>query len=131
MNIFTHNTYKEFFRSYIAANQQKGIISQVAAACGCDRTYLSQVLNAKAELTPDHLVQFTDGMGFSDTESRYLLLLLLRDRSSSPAARRSFQQRLDKLKQHELELSKNILDKEKPGQIKEEMRTLYYSNWLY
>lgn len=131
MNVFSFNTYKDFLHSYIYENKQKGLISQIAGKCGCDRTYLSQVLNGKADLTPDHMIQFCDKLGLSDMESRYLLLVLLRDRSSALAARKSFQLKIDHLKKEASVLTNKILENEKPGEISEESRTLYYSHWLY
>lgn len=131
MNVFSFGTYKEFFRAYIAENKQKGLISQMALDCGCDRTYLSQVLNGKADLTPDHLVQFCDRLQFKEVESRYLMLLLLRDRASSIAARKSFDSKLQELKVKQAVLTKKILTRENPSEVTEQMRMLYYSSWLY
>lgn len=131
MNTFAFTTYKEFLHGYIEENKQKGLVSQMAEACGCDRTYLSQVLNGKAELTPDHLINFSDHIGLSENESRYILLVLLRDRSSSLNAKKSLQTKIDKLKHEVQVLSQKIAKNENPSEIKEEQRTLYYSNWLY
>jgi uncharacterized protein (TIGR02147 family) len=131
MNIFIFNTYKEFLRAYIEEHKQKGLISRLANDCGCDRTYLSQVLNGKADLTPDHMTQMCDRLGFGEVDSRYLLLLLLRDRSSSPTARKSFALKLETLKRQNAVLTKKILSREKPAGVTEKMRTLYYSSWLY
>jgi len=131
MDVYTYVDYKAFLRGYIAHHKQKGLISQIASACGCDRTYLSQVLNAKADLTPDHMIQFCEVLGFDETQSRYLLYLLLRDRSSSLAARRKWQHKVEALKREALALTNKIFARENPGEIREELRTLYYSNWLY
>ena len=131
MDVFSYNTYKDFLHGYLEDNKQKGLVSQMAAACGCDRTYLSQVLNSKAELTPDHLIQFCESIALKEIESRYLLLVLLYDRSSSLAAKRSLRLQIDKIKNEAQVLSHKITSQEKPEEIKEEQRTLYYSNWLY
>lgn len=131
MDTYLHNTYKEFLRAYIADSTQKGPVSRIATMCGCDRTYLSQVLNGKADLTPDHLIQLCDALDCSEMESRYLLLLLLRDRASALAARRSFQRKIDKLKREAQELSGKIISKESPTKITETQRNVYYSSWIY
>lgn len=131
MNVFSFSTYKEFLHSYISDHKQKGMVSQVAAQCGCDRTYLSQVLNGKADLKPDHMIQFCDHLGLSDLESRYLLLVLLRDRSSAIEARKSLQSKIDKLKQEALALTAKIKSKEKTEEIDEASRSQYYSHWSY
>lgn len=131
MNVFSCTGYKEFLRGFIEARKRKGVVSEVAAYCGCDRTYLSQVLNGKADLTPDHVVRFCDALELDENESRYLMLMLLKDRASAPAARKSFQEKLDKLRRESQALSKKIAAKEALGEIPERLRTLYYSNWLY
>src|SRR6185312_9309405 len=131
MNVYVHNTYKEFFHAYIAENKQRGLVAQIAMICGCDRTYISQVLNGKAELTPDHLIQFCDTLGYGELETEYLMLLLLRDRASALSARKSFQAKIDKLKREAQMLSGKILRKETPDKISEAQRSLYYSSWIY
>jgi len=131
MNVFTYSTYKEFLKAFIAHNGSRGIISQIASICACDRTYISQVLNGKADMTPDHMIQFCENFGFDEAESNFLLTLLLRDRSTSPKARRSLDGKLKQLKSEAMELSNKVNSKERPLQIREELRTLYYSNWIY
>lgn len=131
MNVFSHNTYKQFLKAVIAHHDARGIISQIATICGCDRTYISQVLNGKADLTPDHIIQFSEHFGLDEIESNYLLLLLLRDRSASAKARKSLEARLKTLKTEALTLSNKISSTESTYDIPEELRTLYYSNWMY
>lgn len=131
MDVYSYSTYKDFLKGYIKENRQKGLISQIAGICGCDRTYLSQVLNGKADLTPDHLIRFCESLNLDETESRYLLMVLLRDRSSSPVARKTWAERIDKLKKDGRVLTEKIYANEKPGEIPDDLRTLYYSSWLY
>lgn len=131
MNVFAYNTYKEFLKAYIMQNELHGIISQVASACGCDRTYISQVLNGKAELTPDHIIQFCEYLSLNETETNYILLLSLRDRSASIKARKSLDIRIKQIKKDGLTVSHKVLSREKPEEISNEQRTLYYSSWLY
>lgn len=131
MKIHTFKNYKEYFKTFLEENRAKGIVSLVATACGCDRTYLSQVLNGKADLTPDHIIQFCEHFDLGPNESQYLLLLLLRDRSASATAKRRLQKQLDELKEKSLALSHRVREKESPREITESQRTLYYSSWLY
>ncbi len=131
MNIFIYNTYKQFLKAFISRHDARGIISQIAAICGCDRTYISQVLNGKADLTPDHMIQFSEHYGLDEIESNYLLLLLLRDRSASLKVRRNLGIRLRTLKTEALTVSNKISSTESPQEITEELRTQYYTNWMY
>lgn len=131
MDVYSYSSYKEFLKGYIKENRQKGLISQMAGICGCDRTYLSQVLNGKADLTPDHLIRFCESLNLDEHESRYLLMVLLRDRSSNTVARKTWAERIDKIRKDGRVLTEKIYGNEKPGEIREDLRTLYYSNWLY
>lgn len=131
MDVFAYSTYKEFFKAFIANNNTRGFISQLALACGCDRTYVSQVLNGKADLTPDHLIQFCENFGFKGADMDYLLTLLLRDRSASSTAKKIMDEKLKKAKAEARTVSGQVYNREKPKEISESQRTLYYSNWVY
>lgn len=131
MNVFEFDSYKAFLKSYISQNEVRGVITHLAAACGCDRTYISQVLNGKVDLTPDHMVQLCSDLNLSDLDSKYLLLLLLRDRSTSAKARAKLSQKVAALRGEAMMVSKIVLAKEQPSEIPEDWRTRYYSHWHY
>lgn len=127
MNIFTLSNYKDFFKAYIEENNFKGIMTRIAEDCGCDRTYLSQVLNGKAELTTDHIIQFSEIRQLSEAESEYLLTLLLKDRSANLQVKRRLVQKIEKIQKEQLELSKKVTDNEKISQITDQQKNKYYS----
>lgn len=131
MNVFSYDSYKDLLKGYLELNDERGIVSRIAAACGCDRTYLSQVLSGKAELTPDHVVQLCDFLHLNESESDYVTLLTLRDRSSSIKARKILEAKVRQVKKEALALTAKISEREKPRQVDEEHRHLYYSTWLY
>lgn len=132
MNVFVFKTYKMFLADYLKKNKHKGLVSKIAEVCGCDRTYISQVLNGKAELLPDHMVRLTEYLGLTELESDYLINLLLKDRATSIAAKNIFEAKLKKIKDLEGDLSQQIKNKKDAEEIiSEEDKTLYYSNWLF
>ncbi|MEN0059540.1 MAG: DUF4423 domain-containing protein [Bdellovibrio sp.] len=131
MDIFSYTTYKSFLIDYIRRNKYKGLITQLASACGCDRTYLSQAMAGKADLLPDHMIKLCEYLKMSELESDYLLNLLLKDRSTTLAARTLFENKLKKIKQQGDELSQKIKNKKDADEISEEYKTFYYSNWLF
>ena len=131
MSIFAFKHYKPFLANYIKTNKYKGLISQLAQACGCDRTYISQVLNGKADLLPDHVVKLCDFLNLTEIESEYFLNLLLQDRATTPAARHFFENKINKIKNSSDELSKKIENKNDASEISEVHKNLYYSNWLF
>ncbi len=131
MNAFQVKSYKDYFKQYINLNDRKGIITQVAKYCGCDRTYFSQMLNGKIELTPDHLIQFCDSASLNAQESEYLLLLLLRDRSANLLVKNKLQGQIDKIRKNFLELSNQVVSKEQLRQTNAGDKNQYYSNWYF
>lgn len=132
MDIFAFKNYKAFLTEYIKKNKHKGLISQIAEICGCDRTYISQVLNGKADLLPDHLARFCESLNFTELESDYLMQLLLKDRAATSAAKNIFENKLKKIKDIADELSQKIKSRKDTEEIiTEEHRTLYYSNLLF
>ena len=60
MRIFEFNSYKSYLSHYIETSGRRGLISELAKAAGCTHSYLSQVLNGKPELTPDHAWALAD-----------------------------------------------------------------------
>lgn len=131
MNIFTHRSYKDFLKSYISQKKGRGVISTLASACGCDRTYLSQVLNGKAELTPDHMIQLCESLGLNALEREYLLLLLIHDRSGSAIARKVLNEQIQQKRKTSLAVEKHILAHETPNEVEERRRSIYYSSWIF
>ena len=131
MEIFKFNTYKEFLVSYISKNDRRGLMTEMALQMGCDRTYLSQVLSGKAQLTPDHLIDFCEANQFAQKQADFLLLLLLKDRASSRMTAQALLKRIKILKENELRLTKKISSEAVLAELEAEKRTLYYSTWIY
>jgi len=131
MDVFTFKTYKAFLNDYIKSNKYKGLISEIARVCGCDRTYISQVLNGKADLLPDHMIKLCEHLQLSELETDYLMQLLLKDRASTPFAKNLFEAKIKKLKDISSELSQKVKQQKDAAEISEEFKTLYYSNWLF
>lgn len=132
MDIFTFKSYKALIASYLKKNAYKGLISKIAEACGCDRTYISQVLNGKADLLPDHMARFCDHLNLTELESDYVMNLLLKDRATTAVARQIFENKMQKIKNIADELSLKIKNKKDSHEIiSEAHKTLYYSNWLF
>lgn len=131
MDIFTYQNYKTFLRDYIKKNKHKGLISQIALICGCDRTYISQVLKGKADLIPDHMVKLTNYLNYSETESEYLLYLLLKDRSSTLVSKNIFEAKVKKVRELGTEISNRVKNKkDSEAIISETHKTAYYANFL-
>lgn len=128
--IFTYQSYKKFLKDFTDL-QGRGTVSKLAGAAGCDRTYLSQCLTTKVQLTPDHILGLSEYMNLSEEEEEYFLLLLLQERSASKVAQLRIKKKMDKLIQADLVLSKKISRREDSNEISEAQKAKYYSTWKY
>ena len=108
LNIFEYGDYKSFLRDYISAQETRGAVAELAKGAGCDRTYLSQALNGKVHLTTDHVINFGETMGMSETEKNFFLHLLLHDRAGQPSARSVLKRKLEKISQDSQMMAKRI-----------------------
>ncbi len=132
MNIYNYTSYKKFLSEYIKINSHRGLISEIAKAAGCDRTYISQVLGGKADLLPDHVIRLSHFLLLDEPAADYLLHLLLKDRSASTEAKKKFELKLEKLRNTGLELSQQVKSKKDSNEISTEAnKTNYYSNYFF
>lgn len=128
-SVFTFKDYKTFLKACIREGQPKwGYVSKMADMAGCQRSYLSRVLNSEVHLTPDHLYNIGRFLALNDSESEYLLNLLESERASLPEYRSRIDKKLAKLKiDHE-----NLQNKVKrPAAPFSEREFIYYSDWIF
>lgn len=132
--VYSDQHYKEFLKNYLKENNYKGIVTDLAKKCGCDRTYLSQVINGKAELTTDHMLFLCQNLSLTEDETAFMMLRLMRDRSSLIEVRNSLNEKIKKiLLEHNL-LSKKVKTDSKYSSeslIKPEFKISYYSEIHY
>lgn len=131
VDLFEYESYKDYLKAYIDKHRKRGLVSELAKAAGCDRTYLSQSLNSKVQLTPDHVLGISSYVGMSDNEQNYFLLLNLLERSNSESAQQMILRQLENIKKQTQFLSEKIKDKTKSSELSEEDKNIYYSSWVY
>lgn len=131
MSVYDYTSYKAFLKDQIEKKKRVGLMTDLAAAAGCDRTYLSQVLSGKAQLTPDHAVNLAEAFSLDPDESDYFLLLVLRERSSNAKASKRISLKLDHLRKANAVLSKKIRQFEEPQELASQSQLVYYRNWKF
>lgn len=129
LRLYEYTSYKEFLADYIEANRRPGIVTELAQAARCDRTYLSQVLSRKAQLTPDHALGIAEYLNFSEPDQEFFLLLVLYERAANPRAREILNAKIQRRAQDNLILTKKIMSQATASEISEEQKTFYYSSW--
>lgn len=129
MNLYEYFSYKTYIVDLIAQSDWK--VSTLAEISGCNRSYFSQMLNGKVQLTSDHVINLSEELGFSELEKEYFINLCLLERSSLPKSKETLEKKLNKIRQKSLILSKKIKSDENVFEITDEMKGEYYSSALY
>lgn len=131
LNPFEFKSYKTYLRKLVDQAENRGMLSRLSEAAGCQRPYLSKVLqdDSEVQLTPDHMYGICEYLGLSEAEGNYLKLLLEAERASSPAYRQSLEKRIAQAKNQHLNL-KNQLGKDQLNNTADPF-SFYYSYWLY
>ena len=129
MNLYEYFSYKTYLLDLISTTNFK--VSTLAEIAGCNRSYFSQMLNGKVQLTTDHIINLAESLDFSELEKDYFVTLGLMERSSLINTKDTLSKKLNKIRQKSQILSKKIKAEEKSFEITDEMKGEYYSNWLY
>lgn len=124
-----HQDYKTFLRLHLQEHKSnRGYQASLARACGCQPSYLSQVITGKSHLTTDHVIEMAQFVGLSPLETEYLLCLLLLARASSQQLRKFTEEKMQTLRQQHTDLSFRIANLKKP---KKGIENFYYSSWYW
>ncbi len=121
--VFTFNSYKKYLRLRVS---ERGVLSQLAEAAGCQRSYFSRVLSTEVHLTPDHGFRLCEFWQFTSEEHEYFMTLLEFERAADAKYRRHLQSKLKKLEKtyEDLSLRTNL-----KLESSEKDLFLYHSSW--
>lgn len=127
--IFNYKDYKSYlkYRIYDQA-APRGIVTRMAEAAGCQRTYLSQVLTREVHLLPEHGLGLCEFWGFLENETDFFMLLLQKDRAGTMKLKNHIDKKLKEITKNEANLKERYKDTK---ELSEENKAIYYSNWIY
>jgi uncharacterized protein (TIGR02147 family) len=129
MKAFDFENYKDFLKWQISANINiSGYKGQLAQAAGCQRAYLSQILNSHVHLTPDQAVGLAEFWLLQNPERDYFLELVNLDRAGTQALKNIILERLRSLKRSVDTVTGRI---RKSGIETEALQAQYYGSWHY
>ncbi len=128
-SLYQVSDYKDYLRSRIQDRpQERGYTTRLAAAAGCHKSYLSQVLNGHVHLTLDHAAALSDYWKLDGDAAEHFLNLVTFARAGSPALRRMLARKIKEGKSRHVELS----DRHRGArQLSAEDFAEYYSNWYF
>lgn len=129
INLFQFENYKQALNAAIAANGRKrGYKAWLADALGCQRSYLSQVLNADADLSPEHAINLASHWDLPASQAEYFLLLVQSARAGNSRLKSFYQAKAKVLREENENLAKRL---QSPHLRGVEQQAEYYSAWYY
>jgi transcriptional regulator with XRE-family HTH domain len=96
--LFEYREYKTLIRAFIRANHAVyGYQSKMAKAAGCQRSFLSQVLNGTVHLTPEHAVRIAGFWQLDAAGTDFFVTLVMLGRAGNEELRSYLSGRLDQI----------------------------------
>ena len=129
MTIFDFSDYKKFLSFKIKDNVAwVGYKGKLAKAAGCQRAYLSQVLNSHVHLTPEHALGLTSFWSLKDRECDFFLELVNLARAGTVELKKHIQNKMALMIDSQKTVSGRI---SKPKIASFQLQAKYYSSWHY
>ncbi|NUM88160.1 MAG: TIGR02147 family protein [Bdellovibrionales bacterium] len=128
-SIFDFRDYKSYLAWRTGPRERRmGEKAAMARALHVQPTYVTQVVHGAAHLSLEQAECLSAHFGFSEEESHYLMLLVLRGRAGTNSLRNYFDRQIDGVLQNRLVLTNRL---GAPNRLSEEDRSVYYSSWCY
>jgi uncharacterized protein (TIGR02147 family) len=129
MKVFQIKEYRDYIRRRIQENRAvRGYQGKLADAAGCQKSFLSQVLNSHVQLTPDHAAGLCRFWALTEDESDYFIGLVNLERAHSPHLKAALTRQLATLRQKQEDFARRF-DHAQALSGGEEL--VYYSSWHY
>lgn len=129
MDVFEAPTYRNYLKNRLGGlGHRTGQKAAAAQAIACHPTYLSQVLNDKADLSLEQAERLSSHLNHSKDETDFFLLLVLKARAGTSSLRAHFQDQIDAQLTKRL-MIKNRIDKK--TRISSQDEAKFYSSWYY
>jgi uncharacterized protein (TIGR02147 family) len=130
VSLFEYTNYKKFVLDWLKSQPQKGrgFFTAVAERLGTSNAAVSQVFRDSRQLNLEQATEICEMLHFSDTETFYFLLLVEYARAGSV----KLQKRLLAKIKSEQALQQQLINRvPKDVVLSSEVKSIYYSSWLY
>ncbi|QDK46681.1 hypothetical protein DOM22_16735 [Bdellovibrio sp. ZAP7] len=125
--IFDYKSYKTFLVEICSS--ERGLLTRLAEAGECQKSYLSACLNGKNHLTLDQVFGMSEYLGMTDTEQEYLFLLVEKEKANTPKLRKKLEDKIRDLSREAYRLK----NQQREGHVISDVDSgvgTYYSNWM-
>lgn len=126
-SIFSATSYKQIMKRLLRGGQNRGALSRAAEAMGCQRSYLSRVMNSKMQLTMDQVFMLSHHLKFTPEEREYFQVLVEHERAVIPAYRNYLQNKISELRKRHESISEIV----KKPEVQIQTEAFYFSSWWW
>ncbi len=125
-DLFLFNSYKPYLRNI--ARNERGILTRIAKAAGCELSYLSRSLSHEINITADQAFKISVYLKMPERERDYFLLLVEIERAGDKTYIDFLRSRCEQI----IRENENLKNRVQRPLLKEDLgQFLYHSNWLY
>lgn len=127
--VYEYKDYGKFLKDQIERNSEvRGYKGLLAEAAGCQRSFLSQVLNDQVHLTPDHAIGLAGFWKMDPDATEYFMDLVSLGRAATSSLRSHLEK---KLKDKRTRMRDAAVRINVPELANIEHQSIYYSNWYW
>lgn len=113
---------------YRNKRRPRGAVKQLADRLRCHSTFISQVLNERAEFSTEQGIEICKHFQFSLQEQDFFLMLLCRDRAGTSPLRDYYQTKIEQLLEARRDLKPDL---QSTSHILDSNEGEYFGNWTY
>ncbi len=106
MNLFESNDYKTFLNHKLASEGFSR--AEIAKAAGCQRPYISQVLNGNPHITLDQSLAIAEFLELNNEETDYFFHLVALARAGTKSAKIFYEKKINEIKDKRNNLSSRL-----------------------
>lgn len=126
LSVFSFTNYKKYLSARL--KNSWGLITKLAEAAGCQRAYLSRVLNSHVQLTPDHAYNICIFFELNPSETDYFVALVECERAGTKTYREFMEKKVKELRREHQNLSSRL---QRQNISVGEKEASYYSSWYW
>jgi uncharacterized protein (TIGR02147 family) len=129
MDVFQANNYRLYIEAIIKPNSGRvwGAVKRLSEVLKCHSTYVSQIINGKADLSTEQTVAICKFFGLDAEETDHFHDLVNRDKAGNEDTTNYFQTRINKRLEERLNLKKRF---KVDNKLSLEQEAIYYRGWL-
>lgn len=130
VNLFQIGDYKAYLNAKIASMPKngRGFRAQLAEKIGCQKAFVSQVLQANAHFNLEHGDKINQALHHDKDESTYFLYLIQHARAGTESLRRHFAELMEQMRARRAQLKHRRVNER---ELTTEQKGKYYSSWIY